>query len=209
MLKTKDDINAQKGKLTQLTIEEEKPKKTNLLQKPSTIHITFIVTLVLSCLLWLISEIKQGIHLPSFKISIPQIKLPISDAKPQNLDQLISKDIDLNNGLWSFYIYSDNIDYQKNINQFKLPLSDLKTDLQNLPSSNTSLAQDILPQGLQIIENLDEQSQIINYQLLVGLPTGKQFFVFIKSSNPQDIFLAKTQISQVVPNLYRQLIQLD
>lgn len=209
MLKTKDDINAQKGKLTQLTIEDDKPKKTGFLQKPSTIHITFIITLVLSCLLWLLSEIKQGIHLPSFKLSLPHINIPISDAKPLNLDSVISKDIDLTNGLWSFYIYSDNIDYQKNINQFRLPLSDLRSDLQNLPDSNISLAQDSLPQGLQIIENFDEQSQVINYQLLINLPGSRQIFIFIKSSSPQDKFLAKTQISQLLPNLYRQLIQLD
>ncbi len=194
MLKTKDDINAQKGKLTQLTIEDDKPKKTGFLQKPSTIHITFIITLVLSCLLWLLSEIKQGIHLPSFKLSLPHINIPISDVKPLAFESIIS---------------TDNIDYQKNINQFRLPLSDLRSDLQNLPDSNISLAQDSLPQGLQIIENFDEQSQVINYQLLINLPGSRQIFIFIKSSSPQDKFLAKTQISQLLPNLYRQLIQLD
>lgn len=208
MVKTKDEINAQKGKSAQLTLEEtnkDKPKAN-----PKIVYYSLFIIICLSSLFWLFTEVKNGFSDKLFfNLNLPQIKLPQIGSNSLNFDKLISKSIDLDNGFWSFYIYSSNFDYQKNTDQFNIPLSVLKNNISNLPSSTSNYFSQNLPQGLNIKEKLTQENDLFLLELLVELPSNKQIFIFVKNVQASDLTLAKTQLQKFIPDLYWQLISLD
>jgi len=207
MVKTKDEINAQKGKSAQLSLEEtgKDKQKTN----PKVVYYSLFIILCLSSLFWLITEVKNGFSDKKFNLNLPQIKFPQISSNSLNLDKLIPKSIDLDNGFWSFYINTSNFDYQKNTDQFNLPLSVLKNNISNLPQSTGNYFSQNLPQALNIKENLTQKNDLFLLELLIELPSNKQIFIFAKNVQATDLTLAKTQLQKFIPDLYWQLISLD
>jgi len=208
MVKTKDEINAQKGKSVQLTLEETNQNK--LKTNPKIVYYSLFLIICLSSLFWLISEFKNGFSDKKFfNLNLPQFELPQFRSSSLNLDKFISKSIDLNNGFWSFYVYTPNLDYQKNTDQFNLPLSVLKNNLETLPQSTGNYFSQHLPPALNIKEKLTQENNLFFLELLVELPSNKQIFIFVKNVQPYDLDLAKTQLQKFIPDLYWQLISLD
>jgi len=207
MVKTKDEINAQKGKSAQLSLEDttKDKQKTN----PKIVYYSLFIILCLSSLFWLISEFKNGFSDKKINLNLPQIKFPQISSNSLNLDKLISKSIDLDNGFWSFYINTSNFDYQKNTDQFNIPLSVLKNNISNLPESTSNYFSQNLPQALNIKENLTQENDLFLLELLIELPSNKQIFIFVKNVQASDLTLAKTQLQKFIPDLYWQLISLD
>ena len=89
MVKTKDEINAQKGKSAQLSLEDttKDKQKTN----PKIVYYSLFIILCLSSLFWLISEFKNGFSDKKINLNLPQIKFPQISSNSLNLDKLISK----------------------------------------------------------------------------------------------------------------------
>lgn len=208
MVKTKDEINAQKGKVNQLSLEETNQTKPK--SNPKIVYYSLFIIICLSSLFWLFTEVKSRFfNKQFFNLSFPQIKLPQIGTNSLNLDKHISKSIDLDNGFWSFYVYASNFDYQKNIDQFNIPLSNLRNNISNLPQSTSNYFSQNLPQSLNIKENLTQDNNMFFLELLVELPSNKQIFIFVKNVQAPDLNLAKTQLQKFIPDLYWQLISLD
>jgi len=209
MVKTKDEIIAQKSKSIQLSFEETNKDKSK--SNPKIVYYSLFAIICLSSFFWLYSEAKNSFF-PKNNITnlrLPQIKLPQISSNSLDLDKFISKSIDLDNGFWSFYINTSNFDYQKNADQFNIPLSVLKDSISNLPQSTSNYFSKNLPQALNIKENLTQENDLFLLELLIELPSNKQIFIFVKNVQASDLTLAKSQLQNFIPNLYWRLISLD
>lgn len=208
MLKTKDDINAQKGKHQQVLIPENRPKQTNIFQNPKIVYFSFFITMALSAFFWVFSEISSSVSFASLpQIHLPKLSLSWLHTRTSfDAQSYIKRYIDTSNGFWAFYFQSPNYEYLKNVDQFNQPISGLKNDVQELPSS-THFTTGLLPLGIDIKEKLIEGDNTFQVDLFVTTPSGKQIFIFVKVSAPSDLQLAKSQLRKFIPDLYWQLVQ--
>lgn len=209
MLKTKDDIIAQKSKLHPIPSTDEKTKKTNLLQSPKLVYYSLLITLFLSGVFWLYTDYLSQARLPSlpnWNISFWQTFF--SSNNQPDLDSFLKKRLDLSNGLWSFYIQANQFQYLKNQAQFNQPISDIISLSQQLTSPPSFVA-GLLPEGLKINEIYEQIGDSFHLYLYITTPTNKQLFIFTKVSSATDISRAITQIKTAVPDLYWLLVKLD
>ena len=222
MLKTKEDIKAQKAKdggdQTNLvdTINEQKKR----IKSQKFVSYSLLVTLVLSCLFWAFTAIKTSLKQgKNFSINFPKLNLPIinssSSSKPTtSVEDIITENID-QNGIWAFYIVlldqSSNqlFLYQKNSDELNLDPAQIMTNLQELGQSSTDFLSSSLPQGLNTLENFIQGPTSFQSELFINLPSLKQIYIFSKNSNPTDQSQSQNQLKSIIPQIYWYLVQLD
>ena len=187
MLKTKDDIIAQKSKLHPLPSIDEKSKKTSLLQNPKLVYFSLLITLFLSGVFWLYTDYLSQAKLPNLpKWNMSFWQTFFSSNNQPDLDSFVKKHIDLSNGLWSFYIQANQFQYSKNQDQFDQPISDIISLSQQF-TSPPSLVAGLLPEGLRVNEIYEQTGDSFHLYLYISTPTNKQLSIFTKVSSAVNI----------------------
>ena len=220
MLKTKEDIKAQKAKdgggQLDLVVTIKNQKKEIKSQKFVTYSL--FITLSLSCLLWAFTDIKKDIQQgKKFSINIPKFtpsvvkNTPSSLISATSLENIITNYIN-DDGIWSFYISTtqfqdSNILYQRNVNDFSQTPDLIRDNLGALGQSTIKTFSSSLPQGLSVIENLIEGRQSFQSELLITLPSQVQILIISKNSGSLDMDNSKDILNSLIPQIYWDIIQ--
>lgn len=190
-------------------------KKTE--NKRRYVLVFLIVTVGLSVSFWTYRAIKNFNTKNYFSkisfYSIPKSFTDVFKTKQNglnlNFDNIISRD----SSDWSIFIYSQshenkNHTYQKNM--VTCPSGDpelLINDLIQTPVSQQSILVSSLPQGTQIREKYDVQSDSYNYESLVSVPNQKILFCFKISG--KNLEASKKLIPLIVEDAYWHLMSLN
>ncbi len=222
MLKTKEDIKAQKTKdgSDQLDLLSSLDKKSKRIKSQKFVRYSLLATLVLSCLFWAFTEIKTNLKQgKKFSVNFPKFNLPAlnssTSSKPTtSIEDIITKNID-QDGIWAFYIIlldqSSNqlFLYEKNSDELNLDPIDIITNLQESGQSSTDFLTSSLPQGLTTIENFTQGPTSFQSEIFINLPSLKQIYIFSKNSNPADQSQSQNQLKTSISQIYWYLVQLD